>query len=516
MKYYITTPIYYVNAKPHIGHAYTTVAADALARWHRMLGEKVFLSTGTDEHGQKIEDKAREAGKEPKVFADEIAEMFMDSWKKLGIKYDRFIRTTDEVHIKAVQGAITALYAKGDIYLGEYEGFYCKGCEQFKGEKDLVDGKCPEHNIAPELLKEESYMFRLSKYKDVVYDRIAKDEMRISPQERRNEILSFIKNEGLKDVSFSRKNIKWGIPLPWDNSHTIYVWADALLNYLTALGWNGEPEKAPEMWPADLQIMSKDILRVHATIWPAMLLAIGLALPREIFVHGFFLVNGQKMSKTLGNVIAPEELVSRYGKDGARYLLLSSSGYGHDSDLSLGRLDEKFNAELANGIGNLFGRVVSLTEKYADGCIPERVDDLVLHDEGAREQLKFSDALAWTWDALRGKYAENRLSEVLETIASVVAMCDRHISAISLWKFIKDHPEEGKKHLYALLETLRQIALMLNPAMPEVSSMILNRLGLDADSELKNDFDVIIKWGGLSQGAKVDKGEGLFPRIEAV
>jgi methionyl-tRNA synthetase len=305
-KFYITTPIYYVNAKPHIGHAYTTIAADVLARFYKQqLGEdKVFFLTGTDEHGQKIQKVAEAAGKDPQKFTDEIAGEFKGLWEKLDIKYNNFIRTTDKNHKKAVQKVLQTLKDNGAIYKGEYEGLYCVGCEQFKNESDLVDGKCPDHNIVPELLKEESYMLKLTEIQPELIRKIESDEFRIAPEKYKKEILSFLKSQELRDVSVSRKNVSWGIPLPFDESHTTYVWVDAFLNYLTGLGWDGDEKNIPEFWPVDVQLIGKDIPRVHATIWPAILMHLGMELPKVLFTHGHILSGGKKMSKTLGNAIS--------------------------------------------------------------------------------------------------------------------------------------------------------------------------------------------------------------------
>jgi len=362
-KFYITTPIYYVNAQPHLGHTYTTVAADVLARFHRMIGEETFFLTGTDEHGAKIAEKAGEAGVEPQKFVDEVANSFQIAWKELNISNDRFIRTTETDHKRSVQRAMEVMYAKGDIYKAKYEGLYCQGCEQFKNEKDLVEGKCSDHKTVPQWMSEEAYMFKLSKYQDELLKKIQDDELMIHPVEKKNEVLSFYNQQGLKDIAFSREKVKWGIPVPWDKDHTIYVWADAFLNYLTGLGWKGEEGELPEFWPADVQLIGKDILRVHATIWPAMLLSLGLPVQKQLFTHGFFLSEGQKMSKSLGNVIAPEDLVKKYGVDGTRYLLMSATTFGNDGDITWKYLDEKYNADLANGLGNLVARVSNLLEK---------------------------------------------------------------------------------------------------------------------------------------------------------
>ncbi len=486
-KFYVTTPIYYVNAQPHIGHTYTTVAADVLARAHRLLGETVFFLTGTDEHGAKIEDIACRAGKDPQTFTDEVAAQFKSAWQALDIIPSRFIRTTEKEHMAAVQRALAALYDAGDIYKGSYEGLYCKGCEQFKSETDLVNGLCPDHKTTPEVMREESYMFKLSAYAPRLLEKIERDELHIMPETRKNEVLSFYKNEGLKDVSFSRKNVKWGIPVPWDPEHTIYVWADAFLNYLTGLGWDGTPGKAPDFWPADVQLMSKDILRVHATIWPAMLLALNLPLPRKLFVHGYFLVDGQKMSKSLGNVIAPEQLVERYGADAARYLLMAATPFGNDGDIGFKKFDEKYTADLANGLGNLVQRVVTLVENNLGGMLIYRKD---LDQD--------------TDDAWFGATIEHiEPSHVLEEVMARVKQADIFMNEQKPWVLVKDRREEFERVMATLVARIYRIAWWLQPYMPETTQKIFAILGAKGERNLKDGFMFSIK-----------KGSGLFPRLE--
>jgi len=529
-KFYITTPIYYVNDVPHIGHTYTTIAADVLARYHRMIGDKVFFLTGTDEHGAKVAEKAKEQGKESKQFVDEVAAKFQFAWDELNISNDNFIRTTDPEHIKAVQNCLQYLYDKGDIYKGKYEGLYCKGCEQYKSEKDLVNGKCPEHNVVPEKMSEECYMFKLSKYQDELLDKIKKDEFKISPMARKNEVVSFYEKQGLNDIAFSRKNVKWGVALPWDKSHTAYVWADAFLNYLTGLPSFATPsveatdvKKATEgkvenslhsialakEWPADAHIMAKDILRVHATIWPAMLLALGLPLPKQLFIHGYFLIDGQKMSKSLGNVIAPEDLVKKYGVDGTRYLLMSATTFGNDGDIGWKKFDEKYNADLANGLGNLVARSVTLVEKMQNAC------PIALH-QGRRAKVKMqndNEKLKIGW----GNYINNldsiMIDKALEVINSEIKFLDNYITENKPWEMIKNKDEQIGSVMYNILERLRHIAWMVWPFMPETAEKIWQSLGLDAGKEMEKDFDEAIKWGGLKFDTKVKKSEALFPRI---
>lgn len=469
-KFYITTPIYYVNASPHLGHAYTTIAADILARVHRDKKEKTFFSVGTDEHGAKIEQKAQNQGKSPKEFVDEIANQYKKLWSKMNISNDAFIRTTDEKHIKAVQKALEYMYQKGDIYLDKYEGLYCTGCEQFKNEKDLVGGKCPDHQTVPEKMSEETYMFKMSKYADKLMELIESDEFEISPPEKKNEILSFYK-EGLNDVSFSRKNVKWGIPLPWDKNHTAYVWSDAFLNYLTVLGWDGSGGKKPEMFPPDLQLIGKDILRVHATIWPAMLLSLDLPLPNQIFVHGFFKVNGEKMSKSLGNVISPEELLERYGLDSLRYLLITATPFGRDGDISWEKFDEKYNADLANGLGNLVARVSTLLEKNKIELSLNPGSDEILIDQFNLEIEK------------------KALDEALNILWKKLREMDEFISSKAPWKM--DNQDEIKKVLEVVAQNILNVADLLSSFMPSVSKKIIKQF---TEKQIK-------------------KQESLFPRL---
>jgi len=480
-KFYITTPIYYVNDKPHIGHAYTTVLADVLARYHRLMGEEVFFLVGTDEHGAKIEAAAEQAGKSPREFCDENVEAFREAWKSLDISYSNFIRTTDSSHEKAVSNALEYLYKKDFIYKGVYKGLYCRGCEQYKTDDDLVDGKCPDHQTEPEVMEEESYFFRLSQFGGELERSISGGKLKIEPAERKNEVLSFIRN-GLQDISISRKKIKWGVPLPFDKKFTTYVWVDAFLNYLTGLGWDGKISPRPPLkkggerrglkfWPPDVQLMSKDILRVHATIWPALLLALKIPLPKKLYIHGFFTINGQKMSKSLGNVIWPKQLTEKFGADGTRYLLMSSLADGHDGDISWEKLTAKYNTDLANGLGNLVSRVMNLAKGFE---IAVRDGSLKIKSEKVRKLL----------DEIKPK-------EVLDEIWKEVDWANKYVEETRLWELVKTNKKQAKRVLEELLAGLINIAENLKPFMPETAERVIKIL----------------------ESGEIKKGEILFPRI---
>jgi methionyl-tRNA synthetase len=457
-KFYITTPIYYVNARPHIGHAYTTIAADVLARFYReKIGkENVFFLTGTDEHGLNIQKKAEEAGKDSQVFVDENSAVFKEYWDKLEIKYDNFIRTTDEKHKTAVQKALQALFDKGAIYKGEYEGYYCVACEQFKNEKDLVDGRCPDHDIVVEKVKEECYLLKMKDLQGELIEKIKSDEFRISPEKYKKEVLSFLESQDLRDVSISRKNVSWGVELPFDKEHTTYVWADAFLNYLTGLGWDGSAENIPKMWPADVQLIGKDILRVHATIWPIMLMHLGIPLPRMLYVHGHILSSGRKMSKTIGNTISIDEMLEKFGADGTRYLLMSAGTFGGDVDMTMERMIEKYNADLANGIGNLVSRVIKLWEG-TDIQVPD------LGDNNWSEFYKFT-------------YDDLNINRGLDYIWEKIQKANKYIEDNKPWEMKKTDSKRFEKNMKELLLDLRFFSDIILPFMPETSEKIKKAL----------------------------------------
>src|SRR3990167_11046748 len=463
--FFITTPIYYVNAKPHIGHAYTTVAADILARFKKLQGEEVFFSAGTDEHGMKIQKKAEEAGKNPQEFTDEIAAQFHDLWERLNIGYTKFIRTTEPGHKQAVQKVLQTLYDSGAIYKGFYEGLYCVGCEQFKIAADLIEGKCPDHNSVPEFMKEEAYLLKMTMRQEELIEKIESDMFHIAPKKYKAEMLSFLKGETLQDISISRKNVSWGIPLPFDETQTTYVWADAFLNYLTVLGWDGDPQNVPTQWPADVQLVGKDILRVHATIWPAILMHLGVPLPKFLFTHGHILSGGKKMSKTLENAIAIDEMIEKFGTDGTRYLLLSAGTFGDDVDLTMERMTEKYNADLANGLGNLVSRVIKLASQI------ESWRDFELAEQEFVSNRGFGTRTSYNSD-----FEEYNVSGALAFVWRELDRANKKIDEEKPWELVTSDPERFRKVMGELLERLYVISRLLDPFMPDTANKIRKAL----------------------------------------
>ncbi len=468
-KFYVTTPIYYTNAPPHVGHLYTTIAADILSRWNRLSGKDVFFLTGTDEHGQHVQETAEKAGKTPKQFVDKIAKEFQDAFKLLNISNDNFIRTTNPFHEKEVQKVLQELYDKKYIYKGFYEAKYCVGCEQYKTESDLADGKCPLHNITPELRKEEAYLFRLSAFQNKLLKLIKTGTYKILPEIRRKEIISFIES-GLKDISISRlkEKVSWGISLPFDKNHTCFVWVDAFWNYITGLK---EKNAFKKFWPADVQLMAKDIIRVHATIWPALLLATGNKLPKTLFVHGYFTINGQKISKSLGNAISPVYFVNKYGADSLRYFLSRNIPFGEDGDFSEKVLAERHNNELANKLGNLVSRVSALAEKYGTERT-EKSDNKPLKKLKLKKIEKNIEAFGF----------DKALNEIFLFIDS----CNEYVQSNKIWE------TKDRRALYELKEAILRIADLLWPFIPETSEKI------------KKQFSA----------KNIKKGEILFKKIE--
>ncbi len=505
--YYITTPIYYVNDVPHIGHAYTTIACDVLARYKRERGYKVFFLTGTDEHGQKVEKAAQTNGETPLELADRVVKRFQSLWDKLDIDHSDFIRTTQERHKKGVEEIFRRIETKGDIYLGEYEDWYCTPCETFWTEQQLLDGNCPDCGRKTDKLKEESYFFRMSKYQEALLRHIEENPDFIQPRTRRNEILSFIR-EGLRDLSISRTTFNWGIPVPGNDKHVIYVWFDALTNYISALGFPDDPDgNFSDFWPCNVHVIGKDILRFHTVYWPTFLLAAGLPLPKKVFAHGWWTVEGQKMSKSLRNVVEPNMLVDKYGVDAIRYFLLREVPFGLDGDFSHAALVHRINSDLANDHGNLVSRATAMVNKYFDGILPVPGDDEAI-DTALKE--KFSQAVA-TVDRHMDDLAFNK---AIQSIWELVAAANKYIDDTAPWALAKDASQLGRLGtvMYNLLESVRLIALFTTPFMPSTGARVIALLGGDPDA-IRD--DALFGWGGLKPGTKIDKTAPLFPRIEA-
>ncbi len=498
--FYLTAPIYYINGKPSIGHAYTTIAADILARYHRLRGEEVFFLTGTDENSQKNVEAAQKVGRENDMqgYLDEMAEVWKGTWKALDITTDRFIRTTELDHLKAVEKFWKTVEAKGDIYKGTYEGQYCKECEAFVSEGDLVDGECSYHLTEPLRIKEDNYFFRLTAYREPLLHYIEEHPDFLLPKSRRNEIVSYIK-DFMTDISISRSSVKWGIKVPGDESQCVYVWFDALINYLTGVGYSTDEERFGKWWPAQLHLVGKDIIKFHCALWPAMLLSAGLPLPKHIFAHGFFTIDGQKMSKSLGNVVDPLEVAHTYGNDVLRYFLMREIHFGEDGDYGNTRLEERYGSELANELGNLVHRVCTMTEKYFDGKIPAHtphdISEAVKKYHAGLETFAFHDALDAIWSLVR---EANLLVEQKKP-----------------WVLAKEEKtEELAQTIYTLLELVRVIGVLILPFMPEAAQKILSKLSASPASNAT--LDDLLVWGQLVPGAVITKGDPLFPRREII
>lgn len=497
-RFMITTPIYYPNDRLHIGHAYTTVAADAIARYHRLCGEDVFFVTGTDEHGQKIEERAKKAGKQPLQYVDEIVSDIRDLWKTLDIKFDDFIRTTEPRHERVVQEIFRRLEAQGDVYLSQYEGWYCTPCESFWIEGKLVDGKCPTCGGEVKWLNEESYFFRLSRYQDRLLEHIEAHPDFIQPVSRRNEMLSFIR-QGLEDISVSRTSFSWGIPLPDDPRHVAYVWIDALTNYITAAGYLQDEEKFRRYWPADVHLVGKEIVRFHAVIWPAILLALGIELPKQIYGHGWLLLGEQKMSKSLGNVIDPRKLVETYGRDAVRYYLLREVPFGADGNYTEEALVLRTNVDLANDLGNLLSRTTAMIERFTGGIIPEgRTSELRGTAEESRSRMQAA------FDRLQ-------VSDAVTAVFTLVRRANKYIEESAPWQLNRTGDPRLGDVLYDLAESLRVAAVLLAPFLTDTPKAIYRQLGLGEEGP--NSLDDAA-WGGIRPGTKVQRGDPIFPRIE--
>jgi methionyl-tRNA synthetase len=508
-RFYITTPIYYVNARPHLGHAHTTILSDCMARFNRLMGRQVHFLTGTDEHGDKIVKAAQTAGKSPQVYCDEISGIFKDLWPSLGVEYSQFIRTTNPEHKRLVQKALQQVYDSGDIYFGEYGGHYCFGCERFYTEKELVDGLCPDHKTKPEYIAEKNYFFKMNKYQDWLLDHIKANPDFIRPEQYRSEVVALLESGALEDLCISRPKTRldWGVELPFDTDYVAYVWFDALLNYLTALDWP-EGDMMAKFWPGANHLIAKDILKPHAVFWPTMLKAMGLEPFQHLNVHGYWLVKDTKMSKSLGNVVEPLSLVDKYGLSGFRYFLMREMTFGYDSSFSEEALCGRFNSDLANDLGNLFSRTLAMTHKYFGGNVPQAgqggpdeeelmllAKDACLNYQRLFERFQTAKALESLWELVRG------LNKYIDTQAP--------------WSL---HKENNGSRLatvmYSVLECMRKVAVHLWPVMPEAASAMLAQLGVtDSPASLNLQMEAE-GWGQLSAGTEVAKASNLFPRVE--
>ena len=505
-KFYITTPIYYPSGNPHIGHCYTTVACDSIARYKRMQGYDVMFLTGTDEHGLKIEQKAAEQGITPKQYVDGIVEIFKKLWKYMNVDYDRYIRTTDDYHIESVQKIFKTLYDKGYIYKGEYSGNYCTPCESFWTDSQLVDGKCPECGREVKEAKEEAYFFKMSPFAERL-EKLLTETDYLQPKTRATELVNNFIKPGLEDLCVSRTTFKWGIPVPFDEGHVVYVWVDALSNYISALGYENEKySDYSDYWPANVHMVAKDIMRFHAITWPAILMALDQPLPKHLAVHGWITFNGQKMSKSLGNVVDPFVLGERYGADSIRYHILREMALGSDSSFSNEIMINRINTDLANGLGNLVSRTVAMVEKYFGGTLPSD-----------RQSGEFDEDLIATATSLREKVdgfiEQTQINNALAEIFKVVSRANKYIDETTPWILAKDEANNARLAavLYNLLDTIRIVSTLLSAFMPGTMPKVWEQIGAAADDVTYDNAD---KFNVLSENVTVKKGEALFPRID--
>lgn len=529
-RFFITTPIYYINDVPHVGHYYTTLAADVLARYHKLRGEEVIFSTGTDENSQKTVNAAKKIGQDLKSYTDKMAARWRETWEKLGITFTDFIRTTEERHAGAVEKLTKTVLDKNDIYKGHYEGLYCFDCESFKQENELIDGCCADHKKPVKKRSEESYFFKLSRYGDNLLEYYEANPDFLRPESLRNEMIEFIKR-GLKDISITRKGAEWGISFPDDPEYKLWVWFDALVNYLTVAGYGDNEKEFVKNWPPDLHLMGKEIFRFHAIIWPAMLMSAGIDLPKRIFGHGFFTINGEKMSKSIGNVVDPVFLSEKYGQDAVRYYLLREVPFGRDGDFSEARLKERYNSDLADNLGNLLSRITKICENNFNGRVPEV--DLVKtgksYEFGGQSFEIGESVISNRWSHWQD-YLENKLrfdfllgiivgagKEEGKEITGTCGVLNKYIDGAELWNLVKTDKDKAAVIVYQVLESLRHIAWWLRPILPATSDKIFEQIISDGKAraeELKKNFDEARKWGGLKSRTPVKKGPPLFPKIK--
>jgi methionyl-tRNA synthetase len=511
-RFYITTAIDYVNSVPHIGTAYEKIGADVLARWNRMMGKEVHFQMGNDEHSINVWKAAREKGLHPKQYCDEMRVQFENIWQNLSISYDGFIQTSDPLHEAGVQKLFSKIMESGDIYSARYEGWYCESCEAYLTDKDLIEGLCPNHKMKPKWLSEENYFFALSKYGDRLLKHIEKNPEFILPDIRKNEIVSLIR-DGLQDVSVSRSSFDWGVKLPNDDRHIVYVWFDALINYITAVGYGSNEENFKKWWPADVHVIGKDITRFHCVIWPAMLMSAGIELPRTIFGHGFVYLKGEKMSKSLGNIVKPMDIIEKFGADPLRYYLMREGGFGRDSDFTWEHFIERYNGDLANGIGNLVARTIGMAARYQDCIInpPSKIDpssEIASATNGLFE--KFSSNL----NHLNG---EVEFHHALANIWELVASADRHVNENKPWELAKKNEKDRiNTILWELASAIRVVATALFPFMPSTAEKIWSDMGFEIFGDLAEQGAASLKspWGNIDKKITAKKANGLFPRIE--